>query len=206
MHEFDTFVRIFCLLGSIADAVNVVEVGTFDREERKDIGAQEVAERGLSGETLPGTFEDGFLLRPKAGERHVGTRYLMNQLQFVVVHRITGNFLIEGSHRLDIGTNGAVVGHTEDGLVAMTHVEMYLGMAHDARLAVRTIIESRWLLDAIGFAQGLAQEQVGHRILKLLMHLTKGQRLTAPPLGELGERRGEVDSFEMVVEEEMHKA
>ena len=49
MHKFDTFARIYLcsvsLSGNIADAVNVAEIGAFDREERKGIGAQEVAER-----------------------------------------------------------------------------------------------------------------------------------------------------------------
>ena len=49
MHKFDTFARIcLCsvsLSGSIADAVNVTEIGAFDREERKGIGEQEVAKR-----------------------------------------------------------------------------------------------------------------------------------------------------------------
>ena len=210
MHEFDTFVRIYLcsvsLSGNIADAVNVTEIGAFDREERKEIGEQEVAKRGLIGETLSGAFEDGFLACPQAGESHVGAGCLVNLSQFVVVHRITGNLLIVGFHRLDIDTYGAIIGHTDDSLVAMTQVEMNVGMANDAGLAVWAIFEQGLLLDAILFAQGLAQEQVGHRILKLLMHLTKGQRLTAPPLGELGERRGEVNGFEMIVVEEMHKA
>lgn len=46
MHKFDTFARIYLcsvsLSGSIADAVNVTEIGAFDREERKGIGEKEV--------------------------------------------------------------------------------------------------------------------------------------------------------------------
>jgi hypothetical protein len=46
VHEFDTFARIYLcsvsLSGSIADAVNVAEIGTFDRKEWKGIGEQEV--------------------------------------------------------------------------------------------------------------------------------------------------------------------
>ena len=46
MREFDTFARIYLcsvsLSGSIADAVNVTEIGVFEREERKGISEKEV--------------------------------------------------------------------------------------------------------------------------------------------------------------------
>ena len=45
VHDFDTFVRVFCLLGSIADAINIAEVGAFDREKWKGIGEKEVTKR-----------------------------------------------------------------------------------------------------------------------------------------------------------------
>jgi len=59
------------LSGSIADAINIAEVGAFDREEWKGISEKEVTKRGLIGETLSGAFEDGFLTCPQAGESHV---------------------------------------------------------------------------------------------------------------------------------------
>ena len=144
--------------------VNVTEIGAFDREERKGIGVEEVAERGVVGKALSGMFEDSFLACPKAGEGHVGAGSLMNLSEFVVVHRIAGDILIVGFHRLDIDTYGAIIGHTDDSLIAMTEVEMYLRMAYDARLSIWTIIECRLLLNAIGLKQGFAQEQIGHCI------------------------------------------
>ena len=156
----------------MTNGINVAEVGAFDREERKGIGVEEVAERGVVGKAHTRALEDCFLLSPQAGEGHVGTGSLTDQSELVVAHRITGDLLIVGFYRLDIDTDGTVIGDTDDGLIAMTEVEMHLGMIHEAGLAVRAVVEHRLPADAIGFAQGLAQQQVGRRALTLLMLVT----------------------------------
>lgn len=187
-----------------ANAVNVAQVGAFDRDEREGIGEKEVAEFGLADDALAGLFEDGFLLGPQASEGHVGTRSTGDLEQFGVVHHITGHLGIVCAHRFYIDANGAVVCHTDDGLVAMTQVEMDFGMGGKIGLAMLTIAERGGFLDAILFAQDLTEEQIGGCTLDASQRLTIAQSLLASPVGKLGQGGFEVEGLEVGVEEDGH--
>ena len=61
------------------------------------------------------------------------------------------------THSLYIDTYLMVGQGTDDRLAAMTQVEVYLRMSFNERLAMLTINENRFLVDAIFLTQSLAK-------------------------------------------------
>ncbi len=114
----------------------------------------------VGGDALTGKLDDGLLLRPQLGKLQGGA---IDALQLVVVHDIASQRLLIGTNALDVDTYGLVADHTDGSLATMAEVEVDVGMANDAGLAVFTIFEDGSLIDAILLAQGLAQQQIGSR-------------------------------------------
>ena len=93
MHIFDTFARIYLcsvsLSGSIADAVNVTEIGVFEREERKGIGEQEVAKRVFL------EVEDAF------DDDGLDTYLVLSTIVELLLHQTVGSVILHGGEEFD---------------------------------------------------------------------------------------------------------
>ena len=147
-------------------------------------------------------LHDGLLHRPQPREHHLRTLRLQNRLHLLVVHHVACQTFIVSSHHLHIHTYGMVADGADDGLLAMTQVEVDVGTPDYRGLPMLTIFKNRLLRDSIYLAQPFAKQHVGGSTSALAQLVLVLERHLPTLVGELQKRLVQVEVVDMVVDED----
>lgn len=126
-------------------------------------------------------FQDGFLLRPKAGEGNVGERVGKDGFRLLGIHRVTDQVFLFLVDVLDVQTTGTVANEATDSLLAMTDAKIYPGMVFQEGFAVLIEFKRRLSVDAEAEAESAQQLRIAGSALSPTLQMLEAQRLFAPP-------------------------
>ncbi len=149
-------------------------------------------------------FDDGFFLCPEASERDLGVGSGGDEGELVGGEDMAGEGLVVTADALDVDADGTGGNDAGKGGTAVGEVEVkppsyppkggrtIRGVGKEQfGFAVGAEGEGGLLGDAVGFAEGLAEEEVGEGAFEAALAMLEAEGLCAAPLGEGGEGMGE---------------
>lgn len=188
--------------GSDGEDVAFVNV-LFGVERHIIIFKEEIGEVVVN--TATGEFDDGFFLCPEAGEGDLGVGSGGDEGEFLWGEDMTGEGLVVTADALDVDANGTGGNDAGKGGTTVGEVEMEppsyphkggRGKRQSGETALRerefgfavgTEGEGRLLGDAVGFAEGLAEEEVGEGAFEASLAMLETEGFFASPRRKGGE-------------------
>ena len=188
--------------GSDGEDVAFVDV-LFGVERHIIIFKEEIGEVVVN--TAAGEFDDGFFLCPEAGEGDLGVGSGGDEGEFLWGEDMTGEGLVVTADALDVDANGTGGNDAGKGGTTVGEVEMKppsyppkggRGKRQSGETALRerefgfavgTEGEGGLLGDAVGFAEGLAEEEVGEGAFEASLAMLETEGFFASPRRKGGE-------------------
>ena len=101
-------------------------------------------------------FKNGLFHGPQFGERYAGIWCGEDVGHFAVVITVVAQVDVErGFYFLDVATDGFIVDDTQDAVLAMTEIEVYVRIVAQDGLLVLDVLESRVFSNPVGFPQSV---------------------------------------------------